>query len=68
MNYNKHYRYILEIERNFEDLRSTGYLTNSKGDATDLKVGGDKISASEASQTIFRLTPLFWHSGDTQIE
>jgi len=46
----------LEKERNFEDLHFTDYLRNSKGGATDFKVG-DRIFASEASKKYFSVDP-----------
>jgi len=52
---------IKKKERNFEDLRLTDYSTNSKGGATDLKVGGQNI-CERSGQKNFRLTPHFWHT------
>jgi len=46
----------LEKERNFEDLSFTDYLTNSKGSATDLKVGGMNISV-QGEQNSFLVDP-----------
>jgi len=46
----------LEKERNFEDLRFTDHLTNSKGGAMDLKVGGMNI-CELSEQTKFSVDP-----------